>query len=125
MKSIRWSLTIATIIKKGLLVNKNDKPFIPSHECIVVVTQQVLDGLLTATNIQFAHPTSSDQLKDVTNHNLHVRQDQLHHLMTIPTVYMEQSACPLPSALQVSITTDVIIKSAHNCYSYSENESVS
>jgi len=123
VKSIKWSLTIASITKERLLVNKNDKPFIPSHECIVLVTQQELDGLLTATNI--GHPTSSDQLKDVANHNLHVRQDQLHHLMAIPTVYLEQSACPLPSAVQVSITTDVIIKSAHNCYSYSENESVS
>ena len=111
--------------KKGLLVNKNNKPFLLSHKCIVVVTQQVLDGLLTATNIQLGHPTSSEQLKDVTNHNLYVRQNQLHHLMTIPTVYMEQSACPLPSAVQVSFTTDVMIKSAHNCYSYSENESVS
>ena len=57
---MRWSLTIATITKEGLLVNKNDKPFIPTHEFIVVVTQQVLDGLLTAANIQFGHPTSSD-----------------------------------------------------------------
>lgn len=121
MKSIRWSLTIiAPFTKEGLLVNKNDKPFIPSHEFIVVVTQQVLDGLPTATNIQSGHPTSSDLL------NLHVRQDQLHHLITIPTVYMEQSACPLPSAVQVSFITDVIINGADNCYSYiSENDSVS
>lgn len=62
---VKRYLNIATLVRDGLLVVKKQLPFTPFQECIVV-SRQILDGLLTLLHIKLNHP-SCHQLKNVVS----------------------------------------------------------
>ena len=53
---VKRYLKSVTIANDGLLVVREDPPFQPTRERIVV-PRRVLEGLLTAIHIHFSHPT--------------------------------------------------------------------
>ncbi len=53
---VKRYLKSVTIASDGLLVVRDDLPFQPTRECIVMPCR-VLEGLLTAIHIRFSHPT--------------------------------------------------------------------
>jgi len=67
IKDVKRYLNSVTIAKDGLLVVRQEQPFSPTAERIVV-PRSVLDGLVTALHIQLLHPTAHQLKKAMHRH---------------------------------------------------------
>ena len=67
IKDVKRYLNTATLARDGVVVVRQDVPFAPSRE-LIVVPRRVLDGLLTAIHLKLSHP-SKNQLKVVVRRN--------------------------------------------------------
>ena len=115
---VKKYLRHVTIASDGLLVVREDQPFHPTRERIVV-PRSVLDGLLTAIHIRFNHPTQY-QTKTLFNRHffalgldsaLTAVSSACHHctsLKTIPTELHPQSTSSPPDHIGVSFSMDVM-----------------
>lgn len=115
---VKRYLRLVTIASDGLLVVKEDKPFLRTLEKIVI-PRQVLDGLLTAIHLRFSHPKPS-QLKQVFNRYFYALdadsaiQDvssSCHHcssLKTIPNYLLPQSSEAPPDKIGQMFAADIM-----------------
>ena len=56
IRDVKRYIQIATVARDGLLAVREDVPFCPTQE-LIIVPRSVLHGLLTAIHIRFDHPT--------------------------------------------------------------------
>ncbi len=115
---VKRYLRVLTIASDGLLVVREDKPFHPTRERIVV-PRQLIDGLLTAVHLRFSHP-SPHQMKQVFNryfYGLDIDRavqavcSACHHcssLKSMPSHFQPQSSEKPPDRIGVSLAADVI-----------------
>ena len=116
MKDVKRYLNVTTIAKDALPVVKRNEPLAPTRGCIVV-TRQVVGGLLTALHIELSHP-SSNQLKAVTKRYQYALDidkaidrvtqagQQCAALRQTPKARKEQSTYLPPEAVGVSFACD-------------------
>lgn len=115
---VKRYLRLLNIASDGLLIVKDDKPFLPTLERMVV-PRSVLDGLLTALHLRFTHP-SSHQLKQIFNryffaldidNAVQTVSSACHHcasLKSIPQALEPQSSSPPPDRIGSSFAADVM-----------------
>ena len=56
IKDVKRYLRVCTLGRDGILVVKDEVPFLPTRE-LLVVSRHVLPGLLTALHLKLQHPT--------------------------------------------------------------------
>ena len=118
IQDVKRYLRFTSIASDGLLIVREDKPFHPTRERIVV-PRSVLDGLLTAIHIRFHHP-SVFQTKQLfirgffaldIDKAIQMVNDSCHHcvsLKSIPAQFYPQSSCSPPTAIGTSFAADVM-----------------
>lgn len=118
VRDVRRYLHDVVISNDGLLVVKDNQPFQPPRERIVV-PRSVLDGLVTAVHIRFNHP-SPFQMKQLLSRyfyalNLdaatHTAYDTCHHCMalkSVPASLQTQSTEDPPTTIGSSFALDVM-----------------
>lgn len=118
IKDVKRYLTTSTLARDGVVVVRQDVPFAPSRE-LIVVPRQVLDGLLTAIHLKLSHP-SKNQLKVVVRRSFFALDldstiervtDMCHvcaSLKKVPTTLTEQTSTDAPDAVGISFAADVI-----------------
>ena len=118
IKDTKRYLNVVTLANDGLIVVREDHAFNHTRER-TVVPRAVLDGLLTALHIRFAHP-SQNQLKRVFNRYffaldadkaLGLTTANCHHcssLKTFPKHFQPQSSELPPDRIGVSFAADVM-----------------
>jgi hypothetical protein len=115
---VRRYLHDVVISNDGMLVVKDNQPFQPQRERIVV-PWSVIDGLVTAVHIRVNHP-SPYQMKQLIRRYfyalnldaaIHTTYDSCHHCMalkSVPTSLQTQSTEDHPTTLGSSFALDVM-----------------
>ena len=115
---VKLYLKNVTIANDGLLIVRDNQPFQPARERIVV-PRSVLDGLLTALHIRFGHP-SMHQTKQLFNRYffaldldkaLQMANSTCHQctsLCNVPTHLHPQTTSAPPAVMGVSFAADVM-----------------
>ena len=121
IRDVKRYLQVATITRDGLLVVRQERPFLPQQERIIV-PRKALQGLLTVLHLQLSHPTPH-QLKQVVSRyfyalDLHAAIQQVTvschsclSLRNVPHAATPQSTGDPPSVVGVSFAADVIKRS--------------
>ncbi len=97
-------LRVASIANDGLLVVRDDPPFQPTKERIII-PHGVLQGLLTALPIRCDHP-SQHQLKQVFSRYYFARKADAAIKATYASCHLCQSLAAIPSHLMPQSTSD-------------------
>lgn len=115
---VKRYLRNASIANDGLLIVREDPPFHPTRERIIV-PRAVLDGLLTALHFRFNHPTVH-QMRQLFSRNFYALDidkglntvcSSCHHcasLKSIPHALHPQTSTPPPDVVGVSFAADVM-----------------
>ena len=107
-----------TIAHDGLLVVRDDRPFLATKERIVV-PRSVLEGLVTAIHLKFSHPSRYQTKQLFNRHFFGLDVDKVidavdascHHCMSIksiPTRLYPQSTGSPPDIIGTSFAADVM-----------------
>jgi hypothetical protein len=115
---VKRYLKLVSIANDGLLVVRDDKPFLPTQDRIVV-PRAVLDGLLTALHLRFQHPVPY-QMKQVFNRyffaldldkSLQAAYQSCHHctsLKSIPQCMQPKTSSAPPDRVGAFFAADVM-----------------
>ena len=115
---VKRYLKSITVARDSLLVVRDNQPFQPTRERIVV-PRSVVDGLVTAIHIRFGHPTFYQTRQLVIRYffaldldkAIHAVNTTCHHcasLRTVPTHLHPQSTSVPPDSIGVTFAADVM-----------------
>ena len=115
---VKRYLKLVVVANDGLLIVRDDVPFQPPRERLVV-PRSVLDGLLTAIHIRFCHPTRHQTKQVFTRYFFALDLDKALNMVTstchhcnsvksIPTHLYPQSTSPPPSAIGLQFAADIM-----------------
>ena len=118
IRDVKRYLNVASVSKDGLLVVPRSQPLTPSTE-LIVVPRSVLDGLLTALNVNLDHPSKHQLLMVVQRHFFPLdmstaitRVSNSCHtcasLKKFPGALASQSSDDPPEVVGLSFAADVI-----------------
>jgi len=115
---VKRYIRAVTIASDGLLVVRQDRPFLPTQQRIVV-PRDILCGFLTALHMRFNHPTTH-QMTQLFNRYFfaldleravkltHQSCHQCQSLLSIPKYLHPQSSSPAPSRIGSCFAADVM-----------------
>ena len=118
IKDVKRYLNVASVAKDGLLVVRRVDPLLPPAD-LIVVSRNVLDGLLTALHIKLSHPTKH-QLSMVFKRHFYALDlqkavdkvfESCHACMSLkrfPDTLVQQSSEDPPECVGINFAADVL-----------------